>query len=39
MAFEETDYFKTRYRERYMIEAKNGELKNQHGYDVAISSG
>ena len=22
-----------------MIEAKNSELKNQHGYDVAISSG
>lgn len=22
-----------------MIEVKNGELKNQHGYDVAISSG
>lgn len=22
-----------------MIEAKNGELKNQHGYDVAIASG
>ncbi|MFT9493507.1 IS1182 family transposase [Anaerosolibacter sp.] len=39
MHFEETEYFKTRYRERYMIEAKNSELKNQHGYDVAISSG
>lgn len=39
MNFEETKYFKTRYRERYMIEAKNSELKNQHGYDVAISSG
>ena len=37
--FEKTDYFKTRYRERYMIEAKNAELKNQHGYDVATSSG
>jgi len=37
--FEETDYFKSRYRQRYMIEAKNSELKNQHGYDVAISSG
>ncbi len=39
MHFEETEYFKTRARERYMIEAKNSELKNQHGYDVAISSG
>lgn len=39
MAFEETDYFKKRYKERYMIEAKNSELKNQHGYGRAISSG
>lgn len=39
MAFENTDYFKERYRERYMIEAKNSELKNSHGYDRAISSG
>ncbi|MBB6219047.1 hypothetical protein HNQ80_005227 [Anaerosolibacter carboniphilus] len=37
--FEETEYFKDRNRQRYMIEAKNSELKNQHGYDVAISSG
>ena len=37
--FEETEYFKDRHRQRYMIEAKNSELKNQHGYDVAISSG
>jgi len=37
--FQESDYFKERYRERYMIEAKNSELKNQHGYDIAISSG
>ncbi|MDP4147515.1 MAG: IS1182 family transposase [Bacillota bacterium] len=39
MAFQETEYFKQRARERYMIEAKNSELKHQHGYDVAISSG
>lgn len=39
MAFEESEYFKKRYRERYMIEAKNSELKNQHSYDVANSSG
>lgn len=37
--FQESKYFKQRYRERYMIEAKNSELKNQHGYDIAISSG
>lgn len=39
MAFQETEYFKERARRRYMIEAKNSELKNQHGYDVALSSG
>ncbi|MDF2884778.1 MAG: transposase [Clostridiaceae bacterium] len=39
MAFQETEYFKQRARKRYMIEAKNSELKYQHGYDVAISSG
>ncbi|SMP71047.1 IS1182 family transposase [Anoxynatronum buryatiense] len=38
-AFEETKYFKERAKERYMIEAKNSELKHQHGYDVAIASG
>ena len=39
MAFQETEYFKTRAKERYMIEAKNSELKHQHGYNVALSSG
>lgn len=39
MTFQETEYFKERARERYMIEAKNSELKHQHGYDVALSSG
>jgi hypothetical protein len=39
MAFQETEYFKQRARERYMIEAKNSELKHQHGYDVALSPG
>lgn len=38
-AFQETDYFKERARERYKIEAKNSELKHRHGYDVASSSG
>lgn len=37
--FQKSEYFKKRYRVRYMIEAKNGELKNQHGNDVANSSG
>jgi DDE family transposase len=37
--FQETAYFKEHYRERYMIEAKNSELKNRHGYGVANSSG
>ncbi len=37
--FQETEYFKTRSKERYKIEAKNGELKNRHGYGVASSSG
>lgn len=37
--FEKSDYFKERYKERYKIEAKNSEIKHQHGYDVAISSG
>lgn len=39
MAFQESDYFKERARERYKIEAKNSEVKHRHGYDVATSSG
>jgi transposase len=39
MAFQETEYFKAKSKERYKIEAKNSELKHRHGYDVAISSG
>jgi IS5 family transposase len=39
MAFQETEYFKIKAKERYKIEAKNSELKHGHGYDVAISSG
>ncbi|UOQ83776.1 IS1182 family transposase [Gracilibacillus salinarum] len=38
-AFQETDLFKALARERYMIEAKNSELKNRHGYDKAKNSG
>lgn len=39
MAFEKTEYFKEKAKERYKIEAKNSELKQRHGYDVASSSG
>ncbi len=39
MAFEKTEYFKAKSKERYKIEAKNSELKHGHGYDVATSSG
>lgn len=39
MAFQETEEFRAKARERYKIEAKNSELKNQHGYDVASYSG
>jgi len=38
-AFQETDYFKKRYRQRYIVEAKNSELKNRYGYDRALLSG
>ncbi|BEP30326.1 IS1182 family transposase [Helicovermis profundi] len=37
--FENSEYFKKRYKERYKIEAKNSEIKHKHGYDVATSSG
>ena len=39
MDFQETEYFKEKARHRYKIEAKNGELKNVHGYGRAISYG
>lgn len=39
MAFQETEYFKNKSKERYKIEAKNSELKHGHGYDIATSSG
>ncbi|WPU91537.1 IS1182 family transposase [Mucilaginibacter sabulilitoris] len=38
-AFQETEYFKEKAKNRYMIEAKNSELKNVHGYDRAIAYG
>ncbi|WP_159243534.1 IS1182 family transposase [Tenacibaculum maritimum] len=37
--FENSDYFKEKTKHRYKIEAKNGELKNVHGYGRAISYG
>ncbi|MCY9670541.1 IS1182 family transposase [Paenibacillus alginolyticus] len=39
MAFQESEYFKEKSKERYKIEAKNSELKHRHGYDVATSAG
>jgi len=39
MALENTEEFKRLYRERYKIEAKNGELKNAHGLDRCDSTG
>lgn len=38
-AFEQTQQFKEKYKERYKIEAKNAELKQVYGYDRAISYG
>lgn len=37
--FMKTDEFKTKAKERYKIEAKNSELKNQHGYRKAVGGG
>lgn len=39
IAFQETEYFKEKSKHRYKIEAKNGELKNAHGFGRAISYG
>ena len=39
MAFQETAYFKEKAKHRYKIEAKNGELKNAHGFGRATSYG
>lgn len=38
-AYMETDEFKTIYKERYKIEAKNAELKIAYGYDQANACG
>jgi IS5 family transposase len=37
--FQETEYFKERAKQRYMIEAKNAELKQSHGLGKADSVG
>lgn len=37
--FQDTERFNELSKQRYMIEAKNGELKNRHGYAKAYSSG
>jgi len=37
--FQETDYFKERSKQRYMIEGKNAELKQSHGLGEADSVG
>lgn len=37
--FQGTEEFKKRAKDRYKIEAKNGELKHRHGYGIASSSG
>lgn len=39
MEFQETEYFMKKAKGRYMIEAKNSELKHRHGYDRSSSSG
>lgn len=39
MAFQQTAYFKEKAKHRYKIEAKNGELKNAHGYGRAKAYG
>ncbi|MFC3210200.1 IS1182 family transposase [Planomicrobium okeanokoites] len=37
--FQESEFFKKAVKERYKIEAKNGELKNRHGYRVTSGAG
>ncbi len=38
-AFQNSGEFKEKAKSCYKIEAKNSELKNRHGYDVATSAG
>ena len=39
IAFQESQFFKEKSKERYKIEAKNSELKYRHGYDKSSFSG
>lgn len=39
MDYMKTEEFKTLYKERYKIEAKNAEIKNNYGYDKANACG
>ncbi len=39
MKVQETDEFKEKYKARYKIEAKNGELKNNHHFGHTFSKG
>ena len=39
IAFQESEYFKEKAKERYKIEAKNSELKHRHGYEISSSAG
>jgi transposase len=39
IAFQQTEYFKEKAKDRYKIEAKNSELKNVHGYGRANAYG
>lgn len=39
MKYCETDEFRKKYKDRYMIEAKNSELKHIFGYEQALSYG
>lgn len=39
MDYMETEEFKENYSQRYKIEAKNSELKNNYGYDEATACG
>lgn len=39
MDYMQTEEFKTLYKERYKIEAKNAELKNNYGYEKANACG
>lgn len=37
--FQETELFKTLAKDRYIVEAKYGEMKNRHGFEQATNSG